>query len=179
MTKNRRLLVFVAVTALAACGAALTIEPSSAAAQSTPNIDQIVRQFHINYSSGNVEKNGALVDDSLVVELNGGAGNKVNGATFKGRDAFVGWLKQDKVMFADGKITDHEVLVSGNKAAIRFTMEATHTGPIPTPTGTLEPTGRKVRIEGTEFFTFNSSGKLTHLETLTNDLGLVGQLTAK
>jgi predicted ester cyclase len=151
----------------------------SVVAQDRPNIDAIVRQFHVNYSNGDIEKNGTLVDDSLVVRLNGGADNKVNGATFSGREEFVDWLNREKVMFSDGKITDHDVVVSGNMAAIRFTFEGTHTGPISTPNGALPATGRKVRIEGAEFFTFNSSGKLIHLETLTDDLSVVAQLTAK
>jgi predicted ester cyclase len=83
---------------------------------------------------------------------------------------------RDKVVFPDGKITDHEVLVSGNKAAIRFTLRGTHKGPLPTPEGAIPATGRSVTIQGTEFFTFDSSGKLVHLETLTNDLGAIAQL---
>jgi predicted ester cyclase len=144
-----------------------------------PDIDAIVRQFHINYSNNEVEKNGALVDDNIVVHVNGGADNKVNGTTYKGRDEFVNWLKGDKAVFPDGKITDHETIVSGNKAAIRFTLEGTQTGPIPTPNGTIPPSGRRVVIQGTEFFTFNSSGKLIHLETFVNALGLITQVTEK
>ncbi len=34
-------------------------------------------------------------------------------------------------------------------------------------------------IQATEFFTFNSEGKLVHLETLTNDLGALTQFTNK
>ncbi len=49
----------------------------------------------------------------------------------------------------------------------------------PPPSGTLPPTGRKVVVQGTEFFTFNSSGKLIHLETLSDDLGLLSQLTVR
>ena len=117
--------------------------------------------------------------DNIVVELNGGAASKPKGATFRGRDQFIAWLKSDKVVFPDGKITDHEVLVSGNKAAIRFALQGTHKGPLPTPEGEIPATGRSVVIQGTEFFTFDSSGKLVHLETLTNDLGAIAQLTAK
>jgi ketosteroid isomerase-like protein len=168
------------VTGLAGLAAVLVVASSGAVAQQgRPNIDNIVRQFHVNYSNNQVEKNGDLVADDIVVELNGGASSKPNGATFRGREQFVNWLKQDKVVFPDGKITDHEVVVSGNKAAIRFTLNATHGGPLPTPNGPLPATGRKVVIQATEFFTFNDAGKLVHLETLTNDLGAFTQLTAK
>jgi len=169
-----------ALAGMATLAAALVMTSSGVAAQQgRPNIDNIVRQFHINYSNNQVEKNGELVADDIVVELNGGASSKPNGATFRGRDQFVNWLKHDKVVFPDGKITDQEVIVSGNKAAIRFTLNATHGGPLPTPNGPLAATGRKVVIQATEFFTFNDAGKLVHLETLTNDLGAFTQLTAK
>ncbi|MEZ0470060.1 ester cyclase [Luteimonas salinilitoris] len=89
------------------------------------------------------------------------------------------WLKLDKLIFPDGKITDHQIIVSGNTAAIRWTMEGTHKGPLPTPAGDIPASGKKVRIEGTEFFTFNSQGKLIRLDALTNDMGLMGQIKAK
>jgi hypothetical protein len=38
---------------------------------------------------------------------------------------------------------------------------------------------RKVRVEGAELLTFNSNGKLTDLEPLTNDLPVVARLTAE
>jgi ketosteroid isomerase-like protein len=143
------------------------------AAQRRPDIDSIVRQFHINYSNDEVAKIGQLVTGNLVVYLNGGAGNTANGAAFHGREEFVAWLERNKAMFADGASTDHDVVVSGNMAAIRFTLEGTHTGAVETPGGTLRATGREVRIEGTEFFTFDDSAKLVRLETLANDLSAV------
>jgi ketosteroid isomerase-like protein len=173
VSHHRRTLIGAALAVVAAAGLTAGFTSRS----QSPDVNAIVRQFHVNYSNNEVEKNGDLVDQDIVVNLNGGEANRVNGQTFRGREAFVAWLQRDKQMFADGRITDHEVLVSGNKAAIRFTLEGTHTGPIVTPGGTLPATNRKVRIEGTEFFEFNDQGKLIHLETLTNDLGAVGQLT--
>lgn len=170
---------FTRSTMISMVAGLLFFSAGAASAENGPDIDHIVRQFHINYSNNQVEKNGALVADDIVVELNGGASSKPNGATFRGRQQFVDWLKQDKVVFPDGVIIDHEVIVSGNKAAIRFTQEGTHLGPLPTATGDLPATGRKVVIQATEFFTFNSEGKLVHLETLSNDLGAITQLTSK
>lgn len=102
-----------AIAGLAGLAAVLVITSSGVvAAQDRPNIDAIVRQFHVNYSNNQVEKNGALIAEDIIVELNGGASSKPNGATFRGREQFVNWLKQDKVIFPDGKITDHEIIVS-------------------------------------------------------------------
>ncbi|MEO7214590.1 MAG: ester cyclase [Mucilaginibacter sp.] len=150
-------------------------------AQNAKKIDAgaIIRQFHTNYSNGEVEKNGALVDDNVIIDINGGSANQPNGETFKGREAFVTFLKRDKKMFSDGKITHLQLIQSGNEAAVRFYMEGTHTGPIPTPNGILEPTGKKIRLEVTEFATFDDNGKLLHVHTLYNSLGLIMQLTAK
>ena len=152
-----------------------TLTPSS-----RPDIDAIVRQFHVNFSNGEFEKNGALVNDHLTIDLNGGRANSRNGASFSGRTQFVQWSKSYSVPFPDGRITDHDVVVAGNMAAIRFVFEGTHLGPLRMPDGTMLPaTGRKVRIDGTEFFTFNDDGKLIHLETLTDDAAMLGQLMKK
>jgi predicted ester cyclase len=148
-------------------------------AKTGPDLAAIVRQFHTNYSKGEIEKSAVLVDDNVIIDINGGAANNVNGETFKGRDGFMAFLRRDKVMFADGKITHHDLIITGNKVAVRFTMEGIHTGPIKTPNGVLEPTGRKIRLEATEFATFDSNGKLLHVHTLYNSIGVITQLTAK
>lgn len=159
----------------------MTVFYSSTFAQmGTQNtITDIVRQFHVNFSNNEVEKNGLLVDDSLVVNVNGGAGNRTNGATFKGRDEFVKWLKTFKSTFPDSKIIDENIVVSGNKAAIRYIFTGIHSGTLPSANGPIQPTGRKVIMYAAEFFTFNDSGKLIYLETLTNDLDMITQLTSK
>lgn len=85
-----------------------------------PDINFNVRQYRINYLNNEVVKNGKIVADNLVGHVSGGAHNKINDATYKGRNQFITWLKQDKMIFSDGKITDHQILVSGSKAAILF-----------------------------------------------------------
>lgn len=144
-----------------------------------PDIAAIVRQFHTNYSNQEVEKSAPLVTDDVVADINGGAGNGVNGLTFRGRDEFIAWLQHDKIMFPDGKLVHKDLPVSGNMAAIRFYMEGTHLGPVPGPDGIIEPTGRRVHLEVTEFSTFNDEGKLVHVNTLYNTIGLLQQLTSK
>ncbi|MEO6685031.1 MAG: ester cyclase [Dyadobacter sp.] len=167
------------ITVLTLLMSAVTYGAFAQTTKKSPDVAAIIRQFHSNYSNGEVEKNGALVDENVIIDVNGGAANKLNGETFKGREAFVAFLKRDKLMFADGKITHHQMIASGNMAAVRFTMEGTHTGPIHTPDGILQPTGRKIRLEATEFATFDDTGKLLHVHTLYNSIGLLMQLTAK
>jgi len=148
-------------------------------AQSPPELDAIVRQFRMNFSNDEIEKNGAMVADDVVVNVNGGASSKPNGATYNGRDQFVAWLKGVKGVFPDGKITEDEIVVCGDKAAVRFTLVGTQRGALPTPDGVIAPTGRTITLHAAEFFTFNAAGKVVHLENLTNDLSTVHQLTAE
>lgn len=49
-----------------------------AQATNKPDLGAIIRQFHMNYSNGEVEKNGALVDDNVIIDINGGSANQPN-----------------------------------------------------------------------------------------------------
>lgn len=158
---------------------AVAATASSAAAQSRPNRGEVVRQFRMNFSSDKLDKNGEMVADDIVVEVNGGVGSKPNGATYRGRDAFVAWQKGVKAIFPGSKITEDDIVVSGNKVAVRYTVSGPHRGPLPTPNGVIQPTGRTVHIHAAEFFTFNDEGKVAKLQNFSNDLNLVHQLTAK
>lgn len=141
-----------------------------------PDIAAVMRQFHTNYNNNEIDKSGDLVVDDVIADINGGAGNNVNGVTHRGREAFIAWLKHDKVIFGNNKLTHQDLIVQGNMGAVRFYMEGTHVGPIPTPDGVIEPTGRKVFLEVTEFDTFDDDGRLIHVHTLYNTIGLLLQL---
>lgn len=152
---------------------------SSAVAQTRRDRGEIVRQFRMNFSNDELDKNGEMVADDVVVEINGGVSSKPNGATFRGRDEFVAWQKGVKATFPGSKITEDDIVVSGNKVAVRYTVSGPHRGPLPTPDGAIQPTGRTVHIHAAEFFTFNDQGKVIHLQNFSNDLNVVHQLTAK
>lgn len=136
-----------------------------------PNYGAMAQQFHRNFSAGKPEKNGLLVDDSLTGTVNG-----ESGFSYKGRAQFVEWLVGAKTAFPDMTITDQDVLVVGRTVAIRYRFQGTHTGPLQTPDGVLKATGKKVSSTGAEFFTFNATGKLIHLDTIEDDLSVFAQL---
>ncbi|PXB00046.1 hypothetical protein DMC47_00060 [Nostoc sp. 3335mG] len=166
--------------ALVGVGLLLTATTATVvAAQDRADRGAIVRQFPTNFSNDQIEKNGAMVADDIVVNVNGGAGIKPNGATYRGRDQFVAWLKGFKTVFPDAKITADEIVVSGNKVALRFTFVGTQRGELPTPDGKIAPTGRKVTLHAAEFFAFNAEGKVTRIENYSNDLSVVHQLSAR
>ncbi|MEZ0470061.1 hypothetical protein [Luteimonas salinilitoris] len=50
-------------------GMAVIFAPSIAA-EPKPEINEIVRKFHVNYSAGDVEENGHLVNENIVVYVN-------------------------------------------------------------------------------------------------------------
>ena len=129
-----------------------------------------VTQFHKNFDAHEWEKNGALVADNLRVNS--------NGTEFSGRDAFVQRISRFVVPFPDVKITDLDTIVDGNMAAIRFVITGTHNGDLPTPSGVLHATGRKIHVDGVEYFTFDKEGKLVNLLTVEDLAGMMRQLTA-
>ena len=140
------------------------------------DIAAVMRQVHTNYNNNEIDKSADLVVDDVIADINGGAGNNVNGVTHQGREEFIAWLKHDKVIFGNNKLTHQDLIVQGNMGAVRFYMEGTHVGPIPTPDGVIEPTGRKVFLEVTEFDTFDDHGRLIHVHTLYNTISLLMQL---
>jgi predicted ester cyclase len=58
----------------------------------------------------------------------------------------MGWLKA----FPNGKMTVHSEIVSGPWIAQEIVMEGTHTGPLEGPTGTVQPTYKKVVGKGVQ-----------------------------
>lgn len=153
--------------------------PAAARSAQPPDIAAVMRQFHENYNRNEIDKSGGLVVDDVIADVNGGAGNNVNGVTHRGREAFIAWLKNDKVVFGANRLVHQDLITRGNMGAVRFYMEGTHVGPIPTPEGVIQPTGKRVHLEVTEFAVFNGDGKLVHVHTLYNTQGLLMQLTAK
>ncbi len=65
--------------------------------------------------------------------------------------------------------------MSGDRAAIKYVTRGTHRGPLATPNGVLEPTGKQIEVHGAEFFTFEG-GKLVELITLDDVAALMAQL---
>ena len=170
MTLSLRSPASLRYLALTAALAGLPVD-AALAEPARPKLAATVQQFHRNFSAGKVELNGALVDDAVTVTVNG-----PDGFSLKGRTAFVAWLKDGKTAFPDMTITDHDVVAAGNIVAVRFTVQGTHTGPLQTPDGVLQATGKKVRSTAAEFFTFNAAGKLIHLEAVEDNLTLLTQL---
>lgn len=130
-----------------------------------------VSTFHKNFNAREFSKNGDLVADDLIVQS--------NGTEIRGRDAFVQRIARFVGPFPDVKINDLNIVVDGNQAVIRFTITGTQKGPLETPNGTIPATGKSIKIDGIEYFTFNKEGKVTYLVTCENLAQLVQQLKSQ
>ena len=47
------------------------------------DIAAVMRQFHTNYNNNEIDKSGDLVVDDVIADINGGAGNNINGVTHR------------------------------------------------------------------------------------------------
>lgn len=130
-----------------------------------------VAMFHANFNARTFEKNGLLVADDIRVHS--------NGVELRGREAFIGRIKRYQVAFPDMTIHDVMTIVDGNRAAIRYVMTGTHTGPLETPDGVLTPTGQNIVVDGTEWFTFNDDAQVIDLVTIVRNEQLLGQLRGR
>jgi predicted ester cyclase len=126
--------------------------------------------FHKNFDDHQFEKNKAFVISDLHVIS--------NGREFRGADEYVKSIARFVGPFPDVRITDLRTVVDGNMAAIRFVITGTHKGDFATPDGVLHATNRPIKIDGIEYMTFNSEGKLTDLLTVEDVAGLLRQLKA-
>ncbi|NOT59129.1 MAG: nuclear transport factor 2 family protein, partial [Acidobacteria bacterium] len=62
--------------------------------------------------------------------------------------AFQGWA----AAFPDAKAEFHSPLVSGNTVILEVTWRGTHTGPLPTPGGTITGTGKTYVVRACQVF---------------------------
>jgi steroid delta-isomerase-like uncharacterized protein len=83
---------------------------------------------------------GLLAPDAVYAET--GTGRRVEGA-----DAYLQLVQAWKDAFPDATGTVNQTIVSGDTVAQEVRWDGTHTGPMQTPAGTLEPTGRRISTE--------------------------------
>ncbi|MDQ3222400.1 MAG: ester cyclase [Gemmatimonadota bacterium] len=58
--------------------------------------------------------------------------------------AWKGWAQA----FPDSKGTIHSALVSGSSVVLELTWKGTHKGPLQSPNGAIEPTGKPIELRG-------------------------------
>jgi steroid delta-isomerase-like uncharacterized protein len=104
-----------------------------------------------------------LAPDAVYSET--GTGRRVEGA-----DAYLELAKAWKEAFPDGSGTIRRTLAGDGTVAQEVLWEGTHTGPLQTPTGTIDPSGNRISVLGTLWVTFEGDKAREvdhHLDILT------------
>ena len=92
------------------------------------------------------------------------------GRRVEGLDAYTDLLKQWKQSLPDVHGTIRRSLADDTTVVQDVLWEGTHTGPIATPAGTIEPTGNPISVPGTVWVTFENEKVREvhhHLDVLT------------
>jgi steroid delta-isomerase-like uncharacterized protein len=93
------------------------------------------------------------------------------GADQAGIEAFEQTIKRVGVMFPDHHFTVDDVVTDGDKAAARWTLNATHTAPI----NGVPPTGKRITEHAVVFYRFEN-GKIAELWLQMDQLGVLRQI---
>lgn len=111
--------------------------------------------FHHNFSRGEIERNGDLVQDDVDVVS--------NNVQLRGRDAFAERLKRYETPFPGLQLRDRIRIVEGRAGAVLYLLQGKHNGPYAGEEGT----GRHIEAYSGELFDFDDSSRLTRLHTIT------------
>ncbi len=98
---------------------------------------EIAREAVEAFNSSDWERTKAIVTPDYVYNEMG------TGRSIEGPDEVVAALKGWKEAMADATGTVTNALVSGNTVTLQVTWEATHTGPLAGPMGTIPASGKR------------------------------------
>ena len=126
------------------------------------------------FTAGDWARFRATIAPDVVYEETG------TGRRTEGADAYVALCQGWRDAFPDALGTVRRAIVSGEVVAQEVTWEGTQTGPLPTPGGVLPPSGRRIAVAATLWYTVRD-GRATairhHLDLLTM-LQQIGALPA-
>jgi predicted ester cyclase len=97
------------------------------------------------------------------------------GVSGKGRELKAMFYAMWTDAFPDNKITPNVIATDGENAMLEATFEGTHTGPLNAPTGTIQPTRKRVKVP---FVTVTKirDGKFASLHLYFDQVELMSQL---
>ncbi|MFL6237964.1 MAG: ester cyclase [Actinomycetes bacterium] len=97
--------------------------------------------------------------------------------TVKGAEAFQQWQRANMAGFPDQVLSITSMVESGDVLWVELLVEATHTEPMPLPTGgELPATGRRTAIHVACKAEYDANGKVKGMASYVNPLELMGQL---
>jgi steroid delta-isomerase-like uncharacterized protein len=99
------------------------------------------------------EKNVDVIDELAPADYTG----SIPSMTFESREAWKAYYRASLTAFPDIAYTIDDMIAEGDRVALCWNLTGTHLGPY----GTLEPTGKQIRVSGV-FICRVASGKIVH-----------------
>jgi hypothetical protein len=98
-----------------------------------------------------------------------------SGAVFDGEEAVRGYFAASRTPFPDQGNEIIAIAHSGDTVLVEFWLTGTHLGPLRTPKGVIEPTGKSFRVRMAASFEFPPGGDRIICERPYFDQGMVGR----
>lgn len=138
----------------------------SNASQAARDTKSVIQEFDEQvYSKGNLAAIDALVAKDFR--------HHAPFPTPQGRDGFKGFISGFREAFPDGTSETHDLIVTGEKAVIRYTFRGTHQGEFME----IPPSGNRVEVNGTSVYRV-VDGKVTDEWSCLDTMGMMQQLGA-
>ena len=131
---------------------------------STPE-ETLIQLYDGVWNGNNPEAADELVHEAYTIH------DRELAAEMEGPDLYKALASRTREIFPDMEFTVEEMISSGEKVALRWTMTGTHEGPM----FGVEPTGRQVELTAIEMNRF-VEGNLIETWTQSDQLGLMQQL---
>jgi steroid delta-isomerase-like uncharacterized protein len=131
----------------------------------TTREEELMRLYEDVWNENNPETADELVHETYTIH------NRELAAEMEGPELYKALASGTREIFPDLEITIEDMIASGEKVALRWTMTGTHEGSM----FGVEPTGRQVKLTAIEINHFNEE-KLIETWTQSDQLGLMQQL---
>jgi steroid delta-isomerase-like uncharacterized protein len=127
--------------------------------------ETLIQLYDGVWNGNNPETADELVHEAYTIH------NRELAAEMEGPELYKALASGTREVFPDMEFTVEDMIASGEKVALRWTMTGTHEGPM----FGVEPTGREVELTAIEMNRF-AKGKLIETWTQSDQLGLMQQL---
>ena len=131
----------------------------------TTREEELMRLYEDVWNENNPETADELVHETYTIY------NRELAAEMEGPELYKALASGTREIFPDVEITIEDMIASGEKVALRWTMTGTHEGSM----FSVDPTGRQVELTAIEINHFNEE-KLIETWTQSDQLGLMQQL---
>jgi len=132
------------------------------------NPSEVVGRFYDEFAAGNVDAALSVCADDLEI-VDPGMGQ------VRGSDTFRSYLETFKRAMPDARAVIEYTMESGETVAVEGRFTGTHTGPLTTDDGDVDPTGAEVDLRFADVSRVHD-GKIVAYHTYYDQLGLLTQL---